>query len=129
MQVLMKDQALDNFFKEVVDAFQVIRPTYMERVRHRILEQEARLIKPSGMTTGGHMKMTYYMPPALYHFARQQAKKRLNLDHLFAGPDRHKHYQMLVKHVSFCKVRTKPTPFLDLGAKCEPPSQSPSASA
>jgi hypothetical protein len=128
-EILMKNQALEAFLKEVVDAFHAVRPGYMERVRHKIREQASQLVKPSGMTRQGHMKVSYYMPPALYHFAREQAKKRLNMPDLFAGPDRKLHYDLLCKTAMDFKVKTKPTPFIDLGrAACQDKKSAPSAS-
>lgn len=111
-EILIKGQALERFLTEVADAFRDLRPSTYKRFAEHVRRESQALIKPSGMSSGGHFMNRMYIPAEIYHFISQQSQRRFGQD-FFSDS---KNYDLLCKVWSDLETKRRSSSFLDLGA-------------
>jgi len=124
----VKRQAIEKFLEEVAAAWQEQYPKQYEAFCRLVELESAHLIKPSGMTAGGHFLDYCKIPQDLYSFIKWQASKRLGIDDFFREK---RNYQLLVRIWPRAKIKTHPKPFyrFQWEEKNQCPSRSPSVSS
>lgn len=115
MEILVRDQALRNFFTEVFEAYQDLRPEDAAAFRKHVEAESQALVKPSGMSREGHFLNRMYIPSILYSFIKAQARKRLEIDDIWR--DR-RHYDLLCSVVQSAETRRVPTEIFHGVAPC-----------
>lgn len=106
MEILMRNQAIINFLKEVADAYRACFPYKYQQFLDIIAAESANLIKPSGMSADGSMLSYMKLPEHIYTFIKHAALKHLGIDDFFRDPE---NYHLLVKCWPDAKMKTKPT--------------------
>jgi len=102
----MRGQAIRNLIEEILKSYQALLPDHWEAFLSLMESERSNLIKPSGMSKGGHFMIFAKFPAHLYSFIKWQMRKRAGIPDFFAS---RKNYELLAEVCEAIRMRTKPT--------------------
>lgn len=111
MEILVKNAALARFCAEVADEFRALLPDVYADMLEAIREDSKQLLKPSGMSAGGHFMSYAKIHPYLYAFVRHEYRKRFEDVDFWSDEAR---VRFLFNCWSDLQMKRKPSSFLQV---------------